>query len=227
MPGFLSEARISAALIGMLHAIPTTPLYDRLKKEGRLNDDKASDRYGTNVIPLGMSREQLSQGFVEVMQTSYTADAYFERLDALFIDRNFKYTMHQLPYWKSHRLAWAKRCLLNYVKASGVASRLLRQVEDETLRSRYKEQLKRVARARWREPHILFVYTIKVAMHYHFEALASALGQAKGPNGVMPNAGRSFSRIKQVVEKERAVAKDRAVAESAWHMSAGFRGITR
>ena len=68
-----------------------------------------------------------------------------------------------------------------------------------------------VARARWREPHILFVYTIKVAMHYHFEALASALGQAKGPNGIMPNAGRSFSRIKQVVEKERAVAKDRAV----------------
>ncbi len=50
-------------------------------------------------------------------------------------------------------------------------------------------------------------------MHYHFEALASALGQAKGPNGAMPNAGRSFSRIKrlQVVEKERAVAKDRAV----------------
>ena len=119
--------------------------------------------------------------------------------------------MHQLPYWKSHRLAWAKRCLLNYVKASVVASRLLRQVEDETLRTRYKEQLKSVARARWREPHILFVYTIKVAMHYHFEALASALGQAKGLNGVMPNAGRSFSRINQVVEKERAVAKDRAV----------------
>ncbi len=213
MPGFLSEARISAALIGMLHAIPTTPLYDRLKKEGRLNDDEAEDRYGTNVIPLGMSREQLSQGFVEVMQESYTADAYFERLDALFIDRNFKYTMHQLPYWKSHRLAWAKRCLLNYVKASVVASRLLRQVEDETMRSRYKAQLKRVARTRWREPHILFVYTIKVAMHYHFAALASALGQAKGPGGSMPNAGRSFSRLKprQAVEKERAVAKERAV----------------
>ena len=213
MPGFLSEARISAALIGMLHAIPTTPLYDRLKKEGRLNDDEAEDRYGTNVIPLGMSREQLSQGFVEVMQESYTADAYFERLDALFIDRNFKYTMHQLPYWKSHRLAWAKRCLLNYVKASVVASRLLRQVEDETMRSRYKAQLKRVARTRWREPHILFVYTIKVAMHYHFAALASALGKAKGPGGSMPNAGRSFSRLKprQAVEKERAVAKERAV----------------
>ena len=55
MPKFLAEARISAALIGMLHAIPTTPLYDRLKEAGRLSDDEASDRFGTNVIPLGMS----------------------------------------------------------------------------------------------------------------------------------------------------------------------------
>ena len=37
MPKFLAEARISAALIGMLHAIPTTPLYDRLKQAGRLH----------------------------------------------------------------------------------------------------------------------------------------------------------------------------------------------
>ena len=71
MPKFLAEARISAALIGMLHAIPTTPLYDRLKKEGRLNDDEASDKYGTNVIPLGMSREELRDGFVQVMQSCY------------------------------------------------------------------------------------------------------------------------------------------------------------
>ena len=28
------DARISAALIGLLHAIPTTPLYDRLKEAG-------------------------------------------------------------------------------------------------------------------------------------------------------------------------------------------------
>lgn len=210
MPGFLSEARISAALIGMLHAIPTTPLYDRLKKDGRLNDEEGEERYGTNVIPLGMSREELSLGFVEVMQKSYTADAYFGRLDSLFIDRNFKYRMHQLSYWREHRLGWIKRCALNYVRASVVASRLLRQVEDQGLRSRYKEQLKRVARLRWREPHILFVYTIKVAMHYHFAALAGALGQARGPDGAMPNAGRSFSRLKprQPIVRERAVAKE-------------------
>jgi radical SAM superfamily enzyme YgiQ (UPF0313 family) len=205
MPEFLSEARISAALVGMLHAIPTTPLYDRLKKDGRINDDEATDRYGTNVIPLGMSREELRDGFVTVMQRAYTVDAYFERLDALFIDDDFKFAVHHLPYWESHRWAWAKRCFLNYVKFAVVAARILRLVKDKTLRSRYQQQLARVTRARWREPHILFIYAIKVVMHYHYAVLTRDLAQANEGRSTVSNAGRSFSRVKRRVE-ERAVA---------------------
>ncbi len=205
MPEFLSEARISAALVGMLHAIPTTPLYDRLKKDGRINDDEATDRYGTNVIPLGMSREELRDGFVTVMQRAYTVDAYFERLDALFIDDDFKFAVHHLPYWESHRWAWAKRCFLNYVKFAVVAARILRLVKDKTLRSRYQQQLARVTRARWREPHILFIYAIKVVMHYHYAVLTRDLAQANEGRSAVSNAGRSFSRVKRRVE-ERAVA---------------------
>jgi len=203
MPKFLAEARISAAIISMLHAIPTTPLYDRLKQEGRLSDDDASDKYGTNVIPLGMSREVLRDGFVQVMQDCYSADAYFQRLDAQFIDENFKFALHHLPYWTSHRWAWAKRCFLNYCRFVVVASRLLRVVADETLRSRYRLQLSRVLRARWREPHILFIYALKVATHYHYVALTRALAQVEDGD-VMPNAGRSFSRVKRRPEVQAA-----------------------
>ncbi|MGB2931205.1 MAG: radical SAM protein [Methyloceanibacter sp.] len=205
MPKFLAEARISAALIGMLHAIPTTPLYDRLAKAGRLNDDEASDRYGTNVIPLKMSREALRDGFVEVMRTSYTADAYFGRLDAQFIDKRFKFTLHELPYWRSHRWAWAKRFLGNYVKFAVVASRLLRHVRDEALRARYRRQLWCVVRARGSEPHILFIYALKVATHYHYDAITRALAQVDHGRGAMPDAGRSFSRVRRP-EKARALA---------------------
>ena len=205
MPEFLSEARISAALVGMLHAIPTTPLFDRLKKDGRINDEEATDRYGTNVIPLGMSREELRDGFVTVMQKAYTVDAYFERLDALFIDDYFKFAVHHLPYWESHRWAWAKRSFLNYVKFAVVAARILRMVKDETLRSRYRQQLARVTRARWREPHILFIYAIKVVLHYHYAVLTRNLAQANEGRGAMSEAGRSFSRVKRRIE-ERAVA---------------------
>src|SRR5205814_3739229 len=35
---FLAEARISMAMVGMLSAIPRTPLYDRLKAAGRLDE---------------------------------------------------------------------------------------------------------------------------------------------------------------------------------------------
>jgi hypothetical protein len=170
-----------------------------------LNDEEASDKYGTNVIPLGMSREQLCDGFVRVMQTCYKADAYFRRLDAQFIEGNFKFTLHQLPYWTEYRWAWAKRCFFNYVKFGVLASRLLSLVKDGALRSRYRQQLARVLRARWREPHILFVYALKVATHYHYAAITRALSQAEGERGTMPNAGRSFSRVRRQ-PAERAVA---------------------
>ena len=204
MPKFLAEARISAALIGMLHAIPTTPLYDRLKKEGRLSDDEASDKFGTNVIPLGMSREELRDGFVQVMQKCYRADPYFQRLDAQFIDEEFRFTMHQLPYWASHRWAWAKRSFVNYCRFLVVTTRLLRLVADESLRSRYKQQLLRVLRIRWRQPHILFVYALKVATHYHYAAITRALAQIEDGSGVLPDAGRSFSRVKLRVRVQAA-----------------------
>jgi radical SAM superfamily enzyme YgiQ (UPF0313 family) len=203
MPKFLAEARISAALIGMLHAIPTTPLYDRLKQACRLHDDDASEIYGTNVNPLGMSAQQLRDGFIGVMQECYEADAYFQRLDAQFVDENFKFTLHQLPYWQSHKWAWAKRCFWNYAKFAVIAFRLTSRLSDDGLRSRYRRQLWRVSRARWREPHILFTYAIKVASHYHYAQLARAMSVHDG-SGAMPDAGRSFSRAKRRLDAQAA-----------------------
>ena len=206
MPGFLEKARISAALVGMLHAIPTTPLYDRLKKDGRLNSDEDSDIYGTNVVPLGMSREDLRDGFIGVMQSCYAADAYFTRLDSQYMDGTFKHPVHELPYWSNWRMAWAKRCFFNYVKFGVVSARLLALVKDPALRTRYRRQIARIVRQRWREPHILFSYTIKVAMHYHYAQLTNALGQVDQKTGAMSDAGRSFSRAKKTLPAEAAAA---------------------
>lgn len=205
VPEFLSRARISTALIGMLHAIPTTPLYKRLQEEGRLNNHEEADRYGTNVVPLGMSSEELRDGFIQVMQESYGADAYFQRLDAQFIDDNFKFTLHQLPYWSDWRWAWAKRAFFNYVRFGVLSSRLLSLVKDEDLRGRYRRQLSQVVRRRWREPHILFVYALKVATHYHYAEVARSVADVHPETGAMSDAGRSFSRRrKPAVEKVAA-----------------------
>ena len=127
---FVADARIANALIGLLHAIPTTPLYDRLKQAGRLNEAEASDRYGTNVVPLRMSREELRAGFIDVMQQAYSADAYFGRLDALFMDEEFDVVLYRLPYWRRHRLAWATQLLSDYIKFLVISLRLFHHVED-------------------------------------------------------------------------------------------------
>jgi len=191
---FVADARIANALIGLLHAIPTTPLYDRLKQAGRLNEAEASDRYGTNVVPLRMSREELRAGFIDVMQQAYSADAYFGRLDALFIDEDFDVVLYRLPYWRRHRFAWATQLLGDYIKFLVISLRLFHHVEDTNLKSRYRKQLLRALRALWLNPHMLFVYAMKTAMHYHYAAMTEALVRVEDDGETLPDAVRSFSR---------------------------------
>ncbi|HEV3260881.1 MAG TPA: radical SAM protein, partial [Gemmataceae bacterium] len=81
---FLKDARIVTAMIGMLAAIPKTPLHARLAAEGRL-DPADENEFGTNVIPAQMTREELRDGYVQVMHDLYEPDAYFERLEDLYL----------------------------------------------------------------------------------------------------------------------------------------------
>ena len=62
---FVTDARIISVMLGMVSAIPKTPLYDRLAAEGRL-DTSEEPEFGTNVIPLLLDREQLRDGFVRL-----------------------------------------------------------------------------------------------------------------------------------------------------------------
>ena len=64
---FITDAGIQAAMIGLLTALPKTPLYDRLKKEGRLSTlEHASDntRPSTNIIPKGMPYDDMVDSYI-------------------------------------------------------------------------------------------------------------------------------------------------------------------
>ncbi|KUO67924.1 MAG: radical SAM protein [Alphaproteobacteria bacterium BRH_c36] len=170
LPGFLTESRIANALIGLLYAIPTTPLYDRLKSAGRIDAPNAVT-YGTNVVPARMNQAEMREGYRQVMWQVYEPEAYFERIDKLFIEDRFRFVVHHLPYWQKNRWAWVKRLMANYAKFAGLSARLLSTVKDETLRKVYRRQLARILFERPGEPHILFIYAIKVAMHHHYAAM--------------------------------------------------------
>ncbi|MFZ5558748.1 MAG: radical SAM protein [Pseudomonadota bacterium] len=63
---FIQAAGIQAAMVGLLTALPRTPLYARLESEGRLREGANEvDNTGpsTNVIPRGMSYDALVDGY--------------------------------------------------------------------------------------------------------------------------------------------------------------------
>jgi radical SAM superfamily enzyme YgiQ (UPF0313 family) len=63
---FMMESGINAAMIGLLVALPKTPLYERLRKEGRLAEDpdvRDNTKLATNVIPKGMGYDEMVSGF--------------------------------------------------------------------------------------------------------------------------------------------------------------------
>jgi radical SAM superfamily enzyme YgiQ (UPF0313 family) len=57
----VEEAKIVHSSVGMVTAIPKTPLYDRMLKADRLD---LADRtpFGTNIVPVAMRREELRDG---------------------------------------------------------------------------------------------------------------------------------------------------------------------
>lgn len=63
---FIQASGIQAAMVGLLTALPRTPLYARLESEGRLREGANEvDNTGpsTNVVPRGMSYEALVAGY--------------------------------------------------------------------------------------------------------------------------------------------------------------------
>jgi hypothetical protein len=63
---FVMDAGIQAAMIGLLAALPKTPLYERLEREGRLiagGNNSDNTKLGTNIIPKGMTYQEMVAGY--------------------------------------------------------------------------------------------------------------------------------------------------------------------
>jgi len=72
---FIQNAGIQLAMVGMLSAIPKTPLYTRLEKDGRLNLKDPN----CNIIPQQMTVEELKSGYAALVTRLYTPQAFLER----------------------------------------------------------------------------------------------------------------------------------------------------
>ena len=88
---FIQDNGIVLAMVGMLTAIPKTPLYDRLMKEGRLR----LDDFNCNFMPKQMTPDELRTGYWSLLRRLYTPEA--------FLERYFK--IYQYPEFRRRRAA--------------------------------------------------------------------------------------------------------------------------
>jgi len=77
---FIQSNGITLAMVGMLQAIPKTPLFARLKKEGRLIPDDPN----CNFEPKQMTRQELQKGYWGLVKRLYTAESFLERYFKVF-----------------------------------------------------------------------------------------------------------------------------------------------
>ncbi len=166
---FIQDSRIAFAMSGMLAAIPKTPLHDRLAADGRL-DRADTCEYGTNVIPLLMSREELRDGYVRVMNELYDPETYFERTEALFLEPSFDIGINKRRYWLTRARGLPLEFLMTF---QGIAlfARLMTRVREARLRREYRKRLWRFLKVH-RRPGLTLLYIFHMAMHYHAYQLA-------------------------------------------------------
>jgi radical SAM superfamily enzyme YgiQ (UPF0313 family) len=85
---FIQEARIPISMTGMLNAVPKTPLYQRLKEAGRLIAESVGDQFVfTNIVPEGMSRLQLYEGYKDLLKRLYSYRNYRRRVIQLVLNK--------------------------------------------------------------------------------------------------------------------------------------------
>ena len=175
---FMRQTDIMHAMVGMLSAIPKTPLHARLQAEGRLDlDDRQA--FGTNVIPLGMSRDELRDGYVALMRDLYEPEFYFQRLENLYLTRRFDFSRARAGYWKDHH--WRKRKSQSFdgLRAAGLFLRLMATIPDPRLRRIYRREMATMLRRR-PDPGVLFICVIKCAMHYHHYTMSRHMVEERG-----------------------------------------------
>src|SRR6266853_1067010 len=79
---FVKESGLYEVQITFLTAFPGTPLYQRLKREGRIIRDQAWELctlFDINLIPKNMSVEQLQSGFLALAKRLYSAQETAQR----------------------------------------------------------------------------------------------------------------------------------------------------
>lgn len=177
---FLKRARIPVAMAGMLSAVPKTPLYARLEKEGRLDNDAADDpRIATNVIPMRMTREEMCDGWVGLMQRLYDPEAYFARLQGVYIDGATPVGQAKMDWlWRKRPATWLVQNVAIALASLQLVYRIWTDPRTRPFRAHYKRFLGQFFRTRRPLRHLMF-FGVRAAMHAHFAIMTGQMARGE------------------------------------------------
>lgn len=80
MISFVQDSGISRAMMGMLQALPGTPLYNQLRAEGRLLSEGVGNIDGHPNFVTKMDRNVLIEGYERVRRTLFSSRAFYGRV---------------------------------------------------------------------------------------------------------------------------------------------------
>lgn len=80
---FIDSLPVPLAMVGLLQALPGTPLWRRLEGEGRLRAAASGDQFGAPNFETRMGDEALLAGYARLLRRLYSAEAYAARAEAL------------------------------------------------------------------------------------------------------------------------------------------------
>jgi radical SAM superfamily enzyme YgiQ (UPF0313 family) len=163
---FIESAAIPWAMAGFLQAPPTTPLYDRMLKEGRLYKDSPSN---TNFDPPNfktlMPLPVLLRGFRETLDSLYSPSAFYDR------------AYRSLVQWKTAGHQKATRYGLRY-NVEVVARSIWQQGILSSYRKEYWKFLFRLLRHWAFDPPKLWLgYTLLLSGHHFIRYSKSVVAE--------------------------------------------------
>ena len=105
------------------------------------------------------------------MNDLYEPDAYFERLEELYLQEKIRFCQGRARYWRRHPVKRLTANALFLAQAAGLFLQLMRNVPEASLRREYRRRIGRFLKVR-RDPAALLFFVFNCAMHYHAHTMA-------------------------------------------------------
>lgn len=153
---FIEKAAIAWAMTGMLQAPPTTPLYDRMKKEGRLLEgSEGTSNFSAPNFRTSMPLTVLMRGFSGLLFDLYEPEAFFRR------------ALRSLEAWKTQPTQKPPQLPMSY-NLRLLASSIWTQGIRSGYRASYWKFLWKLARRYWNNEPKLWMGSMLLLSAHHF-----------------------------------------------------------